>query len=516
MFGCGDGGKSEKTADNGNDSGRETGSLYGECYPNETCDKGLECDVENNICVKETEKSEEPTNSDREPENSENKPDAEAENPDNDSDSNADPTSGNDADTQDPETPVPDDGDSTNDKDNDYDTSDTVDTKPDADTSDTGNGDNDELPECSLLNQTPCKDSASGLTWSAYAKNMRWDEAVEYCKDLSEGGFSDWHLPTIAELRTLIQNCPSTITGGSCGVTDNCLNDNCWSEAACHDNTCYSSDNKLNKFGDTNYFWSSSTKSDDTDDAWIIWASFAYIEHDYKFLSKYYNVRCVRTTGPATPDSGDSESKPESGEPCNENGAYMCGGKGSYQCLLFNETQPTWYMTDYSCDFGCDKATGKCRNTPPNCSKSLSPCKDSATQLIWSREHTYVTWDSAVSYCTNLDEGTYDDWRMPTISELRTLILNCPSTEPNGECGVTDNCLNSACHTDGCHSCSSGSSSSKLDDGVCSFLWSSSTYVDDETSAWFVDHGYVSNLNKNYDAFAGHPACVRCVRKADQ
>ena len=34
-------------------SERKQGELYGECYPNETCNKGLICDVENNICVKE-------------------------------------------------------------------------------------------------------------------------------------------------------------------------------------------------------------------------------------------------------------------------------------------------------------------------------------------------------------------------------------------------------------------------------------------------------------------------------
>ena len=35
------------------DQGRKQGELYGECYPNETCNKGLVCDVENNICIKD-------------------------------------------------------------------------------------------------------------------------------------------------------------------------------------------------------------------------------------------------------------------------------------------------------------------------------------------------------------------------------------------------------------------------------------------------------------------------------
>ena len=34
-------------------AGREQGGLYGECYPNKTCNEGLKCDVLNNICMKD-------------------------------------------------------------------------------------------------------------------------------------------------------------------------------------------------------------------------------------------------------------------------------------------------------------------------------------------------------------------------------------------------------------------------------------------------------------------------------
>ena len=51
--------------------------------------------------------------------------------------------------------------------------------------------------------------SHDGLNWSdASNDSMNWYDAVEYCKDL--GG----RLPTISELRTLIQNCSATETGG--------------------------------------------------------------------------------------------------------------------------------------------------------------------------------------------------------------------------------------------------------------------------------------------------------------
>lgn len=60
------------------------------------------------------------------------------------------------------------------------------------------------------------------LSWSDKAiEKMNWDDAIKYCEDL--GG----RLPTIDELRTLIQNCPATETGGECGVTEGCLKISC-------------------------------------------------------------------------------------------------------------------------------------------------------------------------------------------------------------------------------------------------------------------------------------------------
>ena len=44
----------------------EQGDLYGECYPNETCNTGLVCDAENNICIKDPGNSS--GNNDNEPE----------------------------------------------------------------------------------------------------------------------------------------------------------------------------------------------------------------------------------------------------------------------------------------------------------------------------------------------------------------------------------------------------------------------------------------------------------------
>ena len=112
--------------------------------------------------------------------------------------------------------------------------------EPQDDTDDTEpQNDNDEpipessLPQCSSANQTPCKDAQSGLIWSDTALFiMNHEDAVQFCETLTEGGYSDWRLPDIDELRTLIMNCTNTLPNGGCLVSarTECLYDECFSE----------------------------------------------------------------------------------------------------------------------------------------------------------------------------------------------------------------------------------------------------------------------------------------------
>ncbi len=46
-----DGSEQPDNSDSGEEEQYKQGDLYGECYPNETCNKGLVCDVEHNICI---------------------------------------------------------------------------------------------------------------------------------------------------------------------------------------------------------------------------------------------------------------------------------------------------------------------------------------------------------------------------------------------------------------------------------------------------------------------------------
>ncbi|MBO4710404.1 DUF1566 domain-containing protein [bacterium] len=156
------------------------------------------------------------------------------------------------------------------------------------------------LPECSTSNTGPCYDSTSHLTWSKKADTTyTWSDAGTYCSNLTEGGYSDWRLPNISELRTLIKNCSGTqMPGGSCGVIDtgnsstSCLSSSCWTESACY--SCSSdSTGGHSKFGEIGWFWSSSTRSDTTDNAWFVDFNDGSVGSSYNTNGSHY-VRCVR------------------------------------------------------------------------------------------------------------------------------------------------------------------------------------------------------------------------------
>lgn len=162
------------------------------------------------------------------------------------------------------------------------------------------------------------------------------------------------------------------------------------------------------------------------------------------------------------------------------------------------------YFWDYSecvnpCNSNpCDSIVGFTDITCKSYTSTEYVCgaTDSSTHLTWSAEIIHnANWQQAKDYCEEeLSEGGHTDWRLPTISELRTLIRNCENTEmPDGSCDVRDDhdpvCLSLSCMTS-CDACEEASTSeydkySKLRGDPYS-LWSSSTVSDDENSAWTI------------------------------
>jgi len=81
---------------------------------------------------------------------------------------------------------------------------------------------------------------------------------------------------------------------------------------------------------------------------------------------------------------------------------------------------------------------------------------DPDTGLTWQVGYApdLLPWADAVTYCETLELSGYDDWRLPTISELRTLIVGCEATEAGGSCAITDECFVwDTCWSTDCRGC---------------------------------------------------------------
>jgi hypothetical protein len=304
-------------------------------------------------------------------------------------------------------------------------------------------------------------DPLTGLTWEVTpsSEHLSWDGAQAYCDALSLGGRDIWRVPTISQLRSLIRGCNSTMTDGVCGVTDGCF-----------DNSCDSS------------------------------------ECD----------GCDALAGPG-PD-----------------GAYWPPKLGGVLYPYWSSTQCTnpgglAWMVDFSLagirtggvGMGAtDKFVVRCVYTAED---------DDPTFGIWTDPSSGLTWQltpsggstmggQATTYCdTSTVAG--GGWRLPTISELRTLIRGCDGTMAGGACGVTDSCLLSSCEDASCSACVVGGGPSNgcygpLElPGECDWYWSSSGLADDATSRWAVDFdGGFIDIGNLLDLSGGADYRARCVR----
>ena len=65
---------------------------------------------------------------------------------------------------------------------------------------------------------------------------------------------------------------------------------------------------------------------------------------------------------------------------------------------------------------------------------------DLGTGLMWQEPPAKrkMTWSDAMKYCENLVLAGHDDWRLPAISELRSLIRGCNGPEKCGNLSVSN------------------------------------------------------------------------------
>jgi hypothetical protein len=141
---------------------------------------------------------------------------------------------------------------------------------------------------------------------------------------------------------------------------------------------------------------------------------------------------------------------------------------------------------------------------------------DPETGLVWQNPalDDLLMWQEAMEYCAELVHGGYDDWRLPDVDELQTLLRGCPGAE---DCGVDDpECLTSDCNdgpncggcedwegptTDGCYTVG-------YLEGWCELYWSRSPAVPGVYRFWLVDFVQAKTPSDEI----GYANGVRCIR----
>ncbi|MBI5185204.1 MAG: DUF1566 domain-containing protein [Nitrospinae bacterium] len=109
---------------------------------------------------------------------------------------------------------------------------------------------------------------------------------------------------------------------------------------------------------------------------------------------------------------------------------------------------------------------------------------DNVTTLVWQQKDDAIgrTWDEAGTYCGALSLGGYDDWRLPSINELES-IVDSRARIPS---------INAA----------------YFPNANSSFYWSSTTVANFTSLAWYV-YFYYGYINFNLESDSDYVLCVR-------
>ena len=123
-------------------------------------------------------------------------------------------------------------------------------------------------PELVTENLIVWEDAKTGLEWQFESPGeMNWQQALDYAAALSLNGKSDWRLPKLAELETLLDRNQSRSDGRAPMRVEV-------------------------PFHDIRSYWSCTTFERDTKTAWILMFDGAYLLSYPK--ENLYWVRCVR------------------------------------------------------------------------------------------------------------------------------------------------------------------------------------------------------------------------------
>ncbi len=138
-------------------------------------------------------------------------------------------------------------------------------------------------------------------------------------------------------------------------------------------------------------------------------------------------------------------------------------------------------------------------------SKDVTIIDDLMWENVADPDKHRMSWYDAMEYAKNLRLGGYDDWRLPTIEELRTVVRKCGGINvtfgDDGFEAVIDKNLANESYLENC----------QTKGFFPEFYWSSTSIVGYEDHAWDVSFHYGYNYSFNKSG----PRYVRCVRAGE-
>jgi hypothetical protein len=239
-------------------------------------------------------------------------------------------------------------------------------------------------------------DSLTGLIWtknanpSASGLPMSWQAALDFVKTLATGGHSDWRLPNINELESLVDAemySPSLPS-----------------------NPPFTS---VQAYG----YWSSTSLTESLDQAWYIDMESGSVVFYPKYYTYYvWPVRSGSSGAIELPQTGQTSCYADNGTEKN------CGGTRQDGDILAGAALPSPRFTiEADNKTVTDKLTGLVWTKNAN----MLPSRDAGWDNDGSIDDGRVTFQHALAYIAKLNSEaylSYSDWRLPNRKELRSLV----------------------------------------------------------------------------------------------
>jgi hypothetical protein len=129
--------------------------------------------------------------------------------------------------------------------------------------------------------------------------------------------------------------------------------------------------------------------------------------------------------------------------------------RAARELLLLPALSGCWRMQEVAQGAGpADAGSDGDSDSWPSMEQVDGGLHDPVSDLVWQDPPLFDLLNSldAIAYCQELAWAGYDDWRLPDVDELQSLLRGCPGAQA---CGVEDpECLLSSCNDgDDCAGC---------------------------------------------------------------